>query len=85
MKTFNLVMTVVRMMAVAIMVFCIYAFAFKKEKELLEPVVSYFIIFVVLYFFGSLVQLLIRLKSQGRYPARSQMPEGGSETETNNK
>lgn len=67
MKVFNWIMIGIRCLAVAIIIFCLYAFAFNKEEKLLKPVAHYFIIFVMIYFFGSLLQMLIRLKSQGKY------------------
>ena len=69
----NLVMKVIRVIAMLVMIFVLADFLFKWK--LLKSVAPYFIIFAIVYFFGSMTQMLIRLKTQHSRYAPGRRPE----------
>lgn len=84
MKYFNSIMWVIRILAIVIIVLCVYALLADK-KAIIDFIVSYYLLgFVGIYFFGSLFQMLMRLRASGQYQA-SQHSEETQNNEKENK
>jgi len=66
MKLFNAIMMFIRVVAIAIIVFCLYAFMTDKT-DLLKEMAEYFVPFILVYFVGSIFQMYLRFSAAGRY------------------
>ncbi|MBI4833637.1 MAG: hypothetical protein HY811_02300 [Planctomycetes bacterium] len=67
MRALNITMWVIRLGAILIILFCLFALL-TDRTELLKKMADYFVPFILVYFVGSIFQMYLRYRNAGRYP-----------------
>lgn len=75
----NIFMTILRILAVGIVIFC--ALDYFMDWHLLKVLLPFVVGFLIVYFFASLTQTLIRAKSLGAYRKTAETPEDKDKVE----
>lgn len=73
MRYFNIIMWVIRGLAILIIIFCGYSFL--TDRFNLRELAPIIIAFLIIYFLGSMFQLYMRSRRAGRYPKESNVEE----------